>query len=124
MKPTYRNSLAENLLMWSDLTLGHDGSLALVSCLSGWFQICISSLMCLVYFGICYYQMKRVIVILPLIYIPVYNLSIYTTEKHLFGVLNPTFLIKLMLQCCYCPVLTLFFTTLHTFSYFFSCSFK
>ena len=43
MKPTCRMSLAGNLLMWSDLTLGpsfrsNDGSLTLVSCLSGGYK--------------------------------------------------------------------------------------
>ena len=43
MKPTYRKSWAGNLLMWSDLALGppsrsNNGSLALVSCLSGGYK--------------------------------------------------------------------------------------
>ena len=43
MKTTYRKSWAGNLLTWSDLALGppsrsNDGSLALVSCLSGGYK--------------------------------------------------------------------------------------
>ena len=37
MKPTHRKSWVGNLLMWSDVTLD-DGSLALVSCLSGGYK--------------------------------------------------------------------------------------
>ena len=50
MKPTSRKSWAGNLLMWSDLTLApsrsNNGSLALVSCLSGGYKFA-SVLRCL-----------------------------------------------------------------------------
>ena len=57
MKPTYRRSWAENLLMFSDLTLvppsrSNDGSLALVSCLFDGYKFA-SILQCVGLVGIC-----------------------------------------------------------------------